>query len=294
MMKVNIDRNSGFCFGVVNAIETAERYLKEHDELYCLGDIVHNNMEVERLEKIGLKTITHKDLPKLKGATVLLRAHGEPPSTYQTAMKNNIKLLDASCPVVLKLQNHVFNGYKEMKEKDGQVVIYGKEGHAEVLGLAGQTKDEAIIITSEDDLWKIDFTRPIELYSQTTKGKEGFLGIIKAIEKKIEETGMKTEFIVNNTLCGAVSNRAPQLRDFSRQNDIIIFVSGKKSSNGKYLYSVCKETNPRSYFISTLEELQSEWFDDDVQSIGICGATSTPMWLMEKVAKAIENGVTGK
>lgn len=287
-MQINIDTNSGFCFGVVNAIETAENYLKEHDELYCLGDIVHNNMEVDRLGKMGLKTITHSDLSNMKDTTVLLRAHGEPPSTYKMAMKNNIKLVDASCPVVLRLQNRVFNGYNDMKMQDGQVVIYGKKGHAEVLGLAGQTKDEAIIIGSEDDLDKIDFTRPIELYSQTTKGKEGFSNIIKTIEKRIKQTGKESNFIINDTLCGAVSNRAPQLREFSKKHSVILFVSGTKSSNGKYLYTVCKENNPNSYFISTLEELNPEWINEDVDSVGICGATSTPMWLMEEVAEAVK------
>lgn len=286
-MKIQIDNNSGFCFGVVNAIETAEKYLESHDELYCLGDIVHNNMEVERLEKRGLKTISHADLKDLYDTTVLLRAHGEPPSTYQTAMQNNIKLVDASCPVVLRLQNRVYNGYQSMTEKKGQVVIYGKEGHAEVLGLAGQTEDEAIIIAKEEDLEKVDFNRPIELYSQTTKGKEGFANIISAIERKIALNGQNTEFIINDTLCGAVSNRAPQLREFSKKNDIIIFVSGQKSSNGKYLYQVCKEKNPQSYFISSVDELKQEWFENRDASIGICGATSTPMWLMEEVANAI-------
>jgi len=287
-MQINIDKNSGFCFGVVNAIETAENYLKEHDELYCLGDIVHNNMEVERLEKLGLKTITHKELSQISNSTVLLRAHGEPPSTYRMAMKNNIKLVDASCPVVLRLQNRVFNGYNDMKAQNGQVVIYGKEGHAEVLGLAGQTLDEAIIIGSANDLDKIDFTRPIELYSQTTKGKEGFAEIIDTIKKRIKASGKETNFIINDTLCGAVSNRAPQLREFSKKNDVVLFVSGTKSSNGKYLYTVCKEQNPNSYFISTLEELNPSWINSEVKSVGICGATSTPMWLMEEVAKTVK------
>ena len=287
-MKINIDTNSGFCFGVVNAIETAENYLKEHNKLYCLGDIVHNNMEVKRLERLGLKTITHNDLSKLKNTTVLLRAHGEPPSTYKMAMKNNIKLVDASCPVVLRLQNRVFNGYNDMQKQKGQVVIFGKKGHAEVLGLAGQTKDQAIIIGSEEDLEKIDFTHPIELYSQTTKGKEDFANIVKIIEDRIKETGKETNFIINNTLCGAVSNRAPQLREFSKNHDVILFVSGTKSSNGKYLYTVCKEINPNSYFISTLEELNPKWINKNVESVGICGATSTPMWLMKEVAKTVE------
>jgi 4-hydroxy-3-methylbut-2-en-1-yl diphosphate reductase len=286
-MQITIDTNSGFCFGVVNAIETAERYLENHDELYCLGDIVHNNMEVERLEKKGLKTITHEDLPKMKNATVLLRAHGEPPTTYETAVKNNITLVDASCPVVLRLQNRVLKGFEEMKPINGQLVIYGKEGHAEVLGLAGQTNDEAIIISSAADLNRIDFNRPIELFTQTTKGKEGFAAIIKAIEDKIKEEGTEIPFIVNDSLCGAVSNRAPQMREFSAKNDIIIFVSGQKSSNGKYLYGVCKEVNPNTYFVSTISEIDKNWFGPKTEKVGICGATSTPMWLMEEVATFI-------
>ena len=288
-MQVNIDNNSGFCFGVVNAIETAERYLENHDELYCLGDIVHNNMEVERLEKKGLKTITHEDLATMKNTTVLLRAHGEPPSTYETAVKNNITLVDASCPVVLRLQNRVLKGYQNIKEMGGQLVIYGKEGHAEVLGLAGQTEGNAIVISSPDDLHKIDFSRPIELFTQTTKGKEGFAAIIKSIEDKIKAEGLDTPFIVNDSLCGAVSNRAPQLRQFSSQNDIIVFVSGKKSSNGKYLYGVCKEVNPQAYFVSSIDEIDASWFSNEVEKVGVCGATSTPMWLMEEVANHIRS-----
>jgi 4-hydroxy-3-methylbut-2-enyl diphosphate reductase len=287
-MQVNIDNNSGFCFGVVNAIETAERYLEDHDELYCLGDIVHNNMEVERLEKKGLRTIKHEDLATMQNATVLLRAHGEPPSTYETAVKNNITLVDASCPVVLRLQNRVLRGYNSVKDIGGQLVIYGKEGHAEVLGLAGQTEGNAIVIASPDDLHKIDFNRPIELFTQTTKGKEGFAAIIKAIEDRIKELGLETPFVVNDSLCGAVSNRAPQMRKFSAQNDVIVFVSGQKSSNGKYLYGVCKEVNPHSYFVSSIEEINYDWFSSDVKSVGICGATSTPMWLMEEVAEYIK------
>ncbi len=287
-MQINIDTNSGFCFGVVNAIETAERYLENHDELYCLGDIVHNNMEVERLEKMGLKTITHDDLAQMKNATVLLRAHGEPPSTYETAVKNNITLVDASCPVVLRLQNRVLKGWENIRKMNGQLVIYGKEGHAEVLGLDGQTDGNAIVVGSIADLDKIDFTRPIELFTQTTKGKEGFAAIIKAIEQRIEAEGTEIPFIVNDSLCGAVSNRAPQMREFSAKNDVIVFVSGQKSSNGKYLYSVCQEINKRSYFVSSPDEIDPSWFSAETNSVGVCGATSTPMWLMENVAKKVE------
>lgn len=275
-MKVEIDNNSGFCFGVVYAIEMAEDYLDEVGSLFCLGDIVHNDKEVQRLEAKGLKIIDHSDLKELRDTTVLIRAHGEPPETYRLALENNIELIDASCPVVLKLQNRVRNAYEE----DSQIVIYGKPGHAEVNGLIGQTHQEAIIVTKEEDLEKIDFSRPISLFSQTTKSTEGFYKIKSLIEAR------SSEFKANDTICRQVSNRDPQLRIFSTQYDVVIFVSGKKSSNGKVLYEVCKSINPRSYFISDLKEIEPYWFENCV-SVGICGATSTPMWLMEEVADAI-------
>jgi 4-hydroxy-3-methylbut-2-en-1-yl diphosphate reductase len=276
-MKVEIDQNSGFCFGVVYAIEMAEDYLDEKGLLYCLGDIVHNDKEVQRLESKGLKIIDHEDLKELKDTTVLIRAHGEPPETYRMALQNNIELIDASCPVVLKLQNRVRNAYEE----DVQIVIYGKPGHAEVNGLIGQTHQEAIIVTKEEDLEKIDFSRPISLFSQTTKSTEGFYKIKSLIEAR------SSEFKANDTICRQVSNRDPQLRVFSALYDVIIFVAGKKSSNGKVLYEVCKSVNPRSYFISDEAELEPFWFEN-CQSVGICGATSTPMWLMEKISLAIK------
>lgn len=276
-MKVEIDQNSGFCFGVVYAIEMAEDYLNENGTLYCLGDIVHNDKEVQRLENKGLRIIDHEDLKELKDTTVLIRAHGEPPETYRMALQNNIELIDASCPVVLKLQNRVRNAYEE----DAQIVIYGKPGHAEVNGLIGQTHQEAIIVTKEDDLDKIDFSRPISLFSQTTKSTEGFYKIKSLIEAR------SSAFKANDTICRQVSNRDPQLRVFSTLYDVIIFVSGKKSSNGKVLYEVCKSVNPRSYFISEEAELEPYWFHN-CNSVGICGATSTPMWLMEKIALAIK------
>lgn len=275
-MKIEIDNNSGFCFGVVYAIEMAEDYLNESGTLFCLGDIVHNDKEVQRLEAKGLKIIDHADLRELKDTTVLIRAHGEPPETYKIALENNIELIDASCPVVLKLQNRVRNAYEE----DAQIVIYGKPGHAEVNGLIGQTHQEAIIVTREEDLDKIDFSLPISLFSQTTKSTEGFYRIKELIEKRAKE------FKANDTICRQVSNRDPQLRIFSGQYDVIIFVSGKKSSNGKVLYEVCKSINPRSYFISDVKEIEPHWFDQ-CNSVGICGATSTPMWLMEDVSQAI-------
>lgn len=281
-MTVSIDKNSGFCFGVVNAIQSAENILKTRDHLYCLGDIVHNNMEVERLNKMGLEIIDHERFKTLTNVPVLIRAHGEPPETYKIALKNNIELVDASCPVVLRLQNNVRQGYEKIKE-EGQVVIFGKKGHAEVVGLAGQTDDDAIIVSSKDDLYKVDFNKPINLYSQTTKGMESFKELILEIEKKQKEIGTDAQFIINDTICRQVSNRAPQLREFSAEHDIIIFASGKKSSNGKYLYGVCKEINSRTYFVSEPKEIEKGWFKES-DSVGICGATSTPRWLMDEIA----------
>lgn len=288
-MEITIDSNSGFCFGVVYAIQMAEDELDESGSLYCLGDIVHNNMEVERLTKKGLKIISHEDLETLSNCKVLIRAHGEPPSTYETAIKNNIELIDASCPVVLKLQNRVREGYEDCLEDEGQLVIYGLEGHAEVNGLKGQTNGKAIIVMNEEDLDLIDYSKPIKLYSQTTKSTKGFINIKNQIEERLKLSGNigKVEFEANDTLCRQVSNREPQLIKFSEDKDVIVFVGGKKSSNGKVLYEVCKSHNPNSYFISDETELKTEWFDN-AEKVGICGATSTPMWLMEKVKSAIE------
>tara|TARA_Y100000588_G_C14179998_1_gene893194 strand:+ start:463 stop:1335 length:873 start_codon:yes stop_codon:yes gene_type:complete len=287
-MKITIDNYSGFCFGVVYAIEMAESILKNEKLLYCLGDIVHNNKEVERLNDLGLKIINHEDLKKLKDCKVLIRAHGEPPSTYKLALKNNIQLLDASCPVVLKLQRQIKDGYEEIQQIDGQVIIFGKEGHAEVVGLLGQTNNNAIIVATLEDLNKIDFSKPIYIYSQTTKSPKAYKDIALEIEKRTKMLNKnEIKYIVNDTLCRQVSGREPQLKQFANINDVIIFVSGKKSSNGKMLYKSCQEENPNSYFISDLDELKSEWFLD-IESVGICGATSTPRWLMESVKEAIE------
>lgn len=285
-MNVSIDKNSGFCFGVVNAIQAAENILETRDRLYCLGDIVHNNMEVERLKKLGLIIIDHVEFKKLKNVPVLIRAHGEPPETYKIALENNIELVDASCPVVLRLQKNVRQGYDLMQENNGQVVIYGKPGHAEVVGLAGQTDNDAIIVSEENDLDKIDFSKPINLYSQTTKSIEGFQDLIKSIESRKEGVKTESDFVINDTICRQVSHRAPQLREFSKKHDVVVFVSGRKSSNGKYLYSICKENNERTYFVSSADELESKWFASD-DNVGICGATSTPRWLMEQVAEKI-------
>lgn len=290
-MKVSIDTNSGFCFGVVNAIQAAEKILVNEDKLYCLGDIVHNNKEVDRLTAMGLEIIDHERFAALRNEKVLIRAHGEPPETYQMAMKNGVVLIDASCPVVLKLQNNVRMGNEKMQQEKGQLLIYGKQGHAEVAGLAGQTNGEAIVINSKEDLFKkVDFSKPINLFSQTTQSIEGFNTIVETIEQEQIDKGSSSEFIINDTICRQVSHRAPQLRIFSQKQDVVVFVSGPKSSNGKYLYEVCKDTNPRTYFISSKDELDFSWFKED-DSIGICGATSTPRWLMDEVSKTIENKI---
>ena len=283
-MEVSIDQHSGFCFGVVYAIQLAEDELDAGNKVYCLGDIVHNDLEVERLKAKGLEIIDHEQLSNLHDVKVLIRAHGEPPTTYETAIRNNIELVDASCPVVLKLQNRIKYAYDRM-EGEGQVVIYGKPGHAEVNGLKGQTDDNAVIITTEEDLDKIDYSKPIFLFSQTTKSTEGFYRMKDLI---IQRAAAHNNEVVetNDTICRQVSNRDPKLREFSQQYDVIIFVAGRKSSNGKVLYEVCHSTNPRSHFISVPEEIDPEWFEG-AEKVGICGATSTPSWLMEQVADTI-------
>ncbi|MEQ9304251.1 MAG: 4-hydroxy-3-methylbut-2-enyl diphosphate reductase [Marinoscillum sp.] len=285
-MQVEIDSNSGYCFGVEFAIQMAEDEMKGGSQLYCLGDIVHNAMEVDRLYQKGLRTIDREQLEQLKDCKVLIRAHGEPPETYETALKNNIELIDASCPVVLKLQNRIKHSYDKTSQVDGQIVIYGKPGHAEVIGLTGQTNDEAIVITEEEDLEKIDFNRPVILYSQTTKSTKGFYHMKALIEERIQSArGTLTieDFQANDSICRQVSNREPRMVEFSTRKDVILFVSGKKSSNGRALYNVCLENNPRSYFIENETEIDLSWFGPN-DTVGICGATSTPRWLMEKVA----------
>jgi len=288
-MKVEIDDKSGYCFGVEFAIQMAEDEMAESGQLYCLGDIVHNTMEVERLKAKGLVTIDRKVLEDLHDCKVLIRAHGEPPETYELAVKNNIELIDASCPVVLKLQNRVKNSYDATKNLDGQIVIYGKPGHAEVIGLTGQTLNEALVITEEKDLNQIDFSKPVILYSQTTKSTKGFYKIKALLEKRIiKEKGELTvqDFKANDSICRQVSNREPQMEKFSQEHDVILFVAGKKSSNGRALYQVCLSYNPRSYYIESEKEIDSLWFES-TDSIGICGATSTPRWLMDQVANSL-------
>ena len=288
-LKITVDPKSGFCFGVVYAIEMAENILKDDNKLYCLGDIVHNNREVDRLNNLGLEIIDHKRLSELNDCKVLIRAHGEPPSTYEIALKNNIELLDASCPVVLKLQHQIKEGYETIKKIDGQVIIYGKEGHAEVTGLVGQTNGEAIIVTTKDDISKIDFEKPIYIYSQTTKSPKAFKDIVDEIKKELIALGKDVDlkFVVHDTLCRQVSGREPQLKAFASDNDVIVFVSGTKSSNGKMLFLSCKEQNKQSYFVSDTKEIDENWFKNS-NSVGICGATSTPRWLMDEVADHIK------
>lgn len=280
-MHVEIDNKSGFCFGVVNAIKMAEEALAQNGSLFSLGDIVHNEEEVSRLERLGLETVTHADLDSIQQQPVLLRAHGEPPSTYETIRRNGITLIDATCPVVLKLQKRIRAGYEKAKACNGQVVIYGKHGHAEVNGLVGQTNGEAIVVSNADELDKIDFSRDIFLYSQTTKSISGYEEIRAIIADRAAKAG--TQLNYNDTICRQVSNREADLRNFARSHDVILFVSGQKSSNGKYLHSICQQENERSYLISSKSDLQKIWFTHALH-VGVCGATSTPLWLMEDIA----------
>ncbi|MGB3616952.1 MAG: 4-hydroxy-3-methylbut-2-enyl diphosphate reductase [Catalinimonas sp.] len=284
-MQVYIDPQSGYCFGVEYAIQMAETEMAEAETLYCLGDIVHNRMEVERLHAKGLRVIDRGQLEALRNAKVLIRAHGEPPETYQTALRNNLTLIDASCPVVLKLQHRVKNAFDRTEQRAGQIVIYGQPGHAEVVGLTGQTRDRAVVVKTEEDLAQLDFSRPITLFSQTTKSTEGFYRMKALIEERIRaargEAGL-TDFIANDSICRQVSNREPQLRAFAAAHDVIVFVSGRKSSNGKALYGVCREVNHRSYFVENETEIDPAWVNLS-DTVGICGATSTPRWLMEQV-----------
>ncbi|MCL6257754.1 4-hydroxy-3-methylbut-2-enyl diphosphate reductase [Aquiflexum sp. TKW24L] len=290
-MEVTIDKNSGYCFGVEFAIKMAEDEMESSEKLYCLGDIVHNDMEVKRLSEKGLVVIDREQLQELTDCKVLIRAHGEPPETYRTAIENNIELIDASCPVVLKLQHRVKTAFDKMEREQGQIVIYGKKGHAEVIGLTGQTLEKAIVVMEDQDLDKIDFSRPVTLFSQTTKSTKGFYELKTKIEDRIKsEKGQLSEvdFNANDSICRQVSNREPQLQRFSIESDVIIFVSGKKSSNGKALFQVCLAENSKSYFVENETEIDPMWFSAE-DKIGICGATSTPMWLMERVMHHIQS-----
>ena len=288
MIQIEIDNGSGFCFGVPTAIKKAEEELRLGASLYCLGDIVHNGMEVERLHEQGLITINHDDLQQLHGAKVLLRAHGEPPSTYQLAQGNNIEIIDATCPVVLQLQRRIKRQYDS--NPDAQIVIFGKNGHAEVLGLVGQTEGHAIVVENLRDVKELDFTRDIYLYSQTTKNLDEFHEIIEFIQGHIAEGATFRSF---DTICRQVANRMPAIAAFAERHDLILFVSGRKSSNGRVLFNECLQRNPRSHHIESPAEIEMAWLEG-VETIGICGATSTPKWLMEQCRDYILNKMNGK
>ena len=281
MLKIEIDNGSGFCFGVTTAIKKAEEELAKGSTLYCLGDIVHNGMECERLKMLGLITITHEDMETLHDAKVLLRAHGEPPETYELAKRNNIEIIDATCPVVLQLQRRILKQYETCP--DAQIVIFGKPGHAEVLGLGGQTQSHAIVVAHFEDVMNLDFNRDIYLYSQTTKSLDEFHRIIDYIQSHISP---KATFKSFDTICRQVANRMPNVSSFASRHDLVLFVCGRKSSNGRVLYDECRRVNNNSRLIEGPEEIMPEWLDN-IGTIGICGATSTPKWLMEQCRDAI-------
>ena len=289
MLQIEIDNGSGFCFGVTTAIKKAEEELASGGTLYCLGDIVHNGMECERLRKLGLITINHEEMNRLHDVKVLLRAHGEPPETYELARRNNIEIIDATCPVVLQLQKRIKKRWMEEDLPSStltpQIVIFGKQGHAEVLGLVGQTKGKAIVIESLEDATKLDFTHDIYLYSQTTKSLDEFRRIIEYIQQHIAPTATFKSF---DTICRSVANRMPNISQFAAKHDLILFVCGRKSSNGRVLYNECKRVNDNTHLIEGPEEIDASWLES-IQTIGICGATSTPKWLMEQCRDAILN-----
>lgn len=282
MLQIEIDNGSGFCFGVTTAIQKAEEELAKGETLYCLGDIVHNGMECERLRSMGLVTIDHDQMRQLHDVKVLLRAHGEPPETYELARRNNIEIIDATCPVVLQLQKRI---KKQFEAGDGQIVIFGKKGHAEVLGLVGQTQSKAIVIEDFDEVTKLDFTRDIYLYSQTTKSLDEFHRIIEYIQGHMAAGATFKSF---DTICRSVANRMPNISQFATRHDLILFVCGRKSSNGKVLFNECKRVNPNTHLIEGPEEIAPTWLDG-IQTVGICGATSTPKWLMEQCRDAIQD-----
>ena len=296
-MQIEIDSGSGFCFGVTTAIRKAEEELAKGTTLYCLGDIVHNGMECERLKKLGLVTIDHEQMAQLHDVKVLLRAHGEPPETYALAKRNNIEIIDATCPVVLQLQKKIKKQYEESLASGAsdpasrpQLVIFGKPGHAEVLGLVGQTQNNAIVIAHFDDVKKLDFSRDIYLYSQTTKSLDEFHRIIEYIQQHIAPGAHFQSF---DTICRQVANRMPNISTFASKHDLILFVCGRKSSNGRVLFAECERVNPNSHLIEGAGEIQKSWLEG-VSSVGICGATSTPKWLMEQCRDFIEEELTLK
>lgn len=288
MVHIEIDSGSGFCFGVINAIKKAEEALKEGAPLKSLGDIVHNEQEMNRLSQKGLHAISYNQLSKMKGSKVLFRAHGESPSTYEMARQHGVEIIDASCPVVLVLQKKIKKAYTEHPE--AQIVIYGKRGHAEVNGLVGQTNENCIVVENKEQLDVIDFSKDIILFSQTTKSIHEFVNLVKAIEEKLIPPA---KFTYNDTICRQVANRIPNIHTFASRFDVILFVSGKQSSNGKVLFKESQATNKRSYFISTTEDITEDMLKG-AQSIGICGATSTPKWLMENVANELNERLNNK
>jgi len=283
-LKIEIDNGSGFCFGVTTAIQKAEEELAKGNTLYCLGDIVHNGMECERLRQLGLITIDHEQMASLHNVKVLLRAHGEPPATYELARKNNIEIIDATCPVVLQLQKRIRKQYEASPSGEGaSIVIFGKKGHAEVLGLVGQTQSEAIVIENFDEVSRLDFTRDIYLYSQTTKSLDEFHRIIEYIQQHISPTATFRSF---DTICRNVANRMPNISNFATKHDLVLFVCGRKSSNGRVLYNECLRVNPNTHMIEGPDEIDPAWLDG-IETVGICGATSTPKWLMEQCRDAL-------
>ena len=284
-MRVVIDDNSGFCFGVVRAIGEAESALQSCGKVYCLGDIVHNRVEVQRLQELGLDTISHADISSLQGRTMLIRAHGEPPTTYRLAEECGVEIIDATCPVVARLQRRVREAYAKMREVGGSVVLLGKRGHAEVVGLIGQVEDDVVVVESEAELDGLNYTRPIYFLSQTTQSIELFNRMAERIAGSMAEG---VEVTVDDTICRRVAGREANLAEFSRSVDVVIFVCGRKSSNGRVLSEVCRRANERCYNIEEASEIESQWFEG-VESVGICGATSTPRWLMERVAAHINN-----
>ncbi len=276
-MKIDIEPGSGFCFGVRRAIDTVEKHLTDNEKLYSLGEIVHNHEEIERLEALGLQNISKNEISDISNDTVLIRTHGEPPSTYNTLKENNNRIIDATCPVVLKLQDRIKSAFENISSQDGQIVIIGKKGHAEVVGLVGQTQNHAVVVSKMEDLEKVNFDNPVEVFSQTTFPLEDFHKISAEIKARA-----KNDIKIHDTICRQVANRVPRLREFSAQYDLVIFVSGKNSSNGNLLFNECLKINPRCYFISKPEEIKPEWLSG-IETIGITGATSTPQWLMENV-----------
>lgn len=283
-----IDPGSGFCYGVVRAINQAEKNLKDKQELFSLGSIVHNREEVNRLEQAGLKVTDHHGLASMKGGTVLIRAHGEPPSTYITAKKNNINIIDCTCPVVLKLQERIIKGHAEIKNIDGTLIIFGKKGHAEVDGLMGQINGDATVVEKPSDLNSIDFSKPVVLFSQTTKEPADYQEIVAHVRKLTDQQGGDPEKVkINNTICRQVSSRYTNLRKFASSHSIILFVSGKQSSNGKVLFETCKKANPNSHKIEKISEIEVSWFSKG-EAVGICGATSTPQWQLQEVAQYLK------